>query len=70
MNIADFRSFIKDYCYDEFAAYHDREGFVKTFIRTNEQDFYNLRLFYLINKIVYFENYEAELIFRDIFGLT
>lgn len=35
-----------------------------------QQDFYNLRLFYLINKIVYFENYEAELIFRDVFGLT
>ena len=35
-----------------------------------QQDFYNLRLFYLVNKIVYFENYEAELIFRDIFGLT
>ena len=35
-----------------------------------QQDFYNLRLFYLVNKIVYFENYEAELIFREIFGLT
>lgn len=35
-----------------------------------QQDFYNLRLFYLINKIVYFENYEAELIFRELFGLT
>ena len=35
-----------------------------------QQDFYNLRLFYLVNKIVYFENYEAELIFRELFGLT
>lgn len=35
-----------------------------------QQDFYNLRLFYLVNKIVYFENYETELIFREIFGLT
>ena len=35
-----------------------------------QQDFYNLRLFYLVNKIVYFENYEAELIFREVFGLT
>lgn len=33
-------------------------------------DFYNLRLFYVVNKIVYFENYECELIFREIFGLT
>lgn len=35
-----------------------------------QQDFYNLRLFYLIQKIVYFENYECELIFRELFGLT
>ena len=33
-------------------------------------DFYNLKLYYLINKIVYFENYEAELIFRELFDLT
>lgn len=33
------------------------------------QDFYNLRLYYMINKIVYFENYESELIFREIFDL-
>lgn len=35
-----------------------------------QQDFYNLRLFYLIQKIVYFENFECELIFRELFGLT
>lgn len=35
-----------------------------------QQDYYNLKLFYLIQKIVYFENYEAELIFRDLFDLT
>ena len=35
-----------------------------------QQDFYNLRLFYMINKIVYFENYECELIFRELFMLT
>ena len=33
-------------------------------------DFYNLKLYYLINKIVYFESYEAELIFRELFDLT
>ena len=42
MNIADFRSFIHDHCYDEFMAYREREGFVKAFIRTNEQEFYSL----------------------------
>ena len=34
-----------------------------------QQDFYNLRLYYLIQKIVYFENYECELIFRELFDL-
>lgn len=32
-------------------------------------DFYSLRLFYIVQKIVYFENYEAELIFRELFDL-
>ena len=35
-----------------------------------QQDYYNLRLFYMINKIVYFENYECELLFRELFMLT
>ena len=35
-----------------------------------QQDYYNLRLFYMIQKIVYFENYEAELIFRELFDLS
>ena len=35
-----------------------------------QNDFYNLRLYYMIQKIVYFENFECELIFRDIFGLN
>lgn len=35
-----------------------------------QQDFYNLRVCYLVNKIVYFENYECELIFRELFNLT
>lgn len=35
-----------------------------------QTDFYNLRLYYMIQKIVYFENFECELIFRDIFGLN
>lgn len=35
-----------------------------------QQDFYDLRLFYMIHKIVYFENFECELIFRELYGLT
>lgn len=35
-----------------------------------QQDFYDLRLFYLVYKNVFFENYEAELIFRELIGLT
>lgn len=35
-----------------------------------QNDYYYLRSFYLIKKIVYFENYEAELIFREFFDLT
>lgn len=35
-----------------------------------QQDYWNLRIFYMVNKIVYFENYECELIFREIFDLT
>ena len=34
-----------------------------------QQDFYSLKLFYLVQKIVYFENYEAELIFREMFDI-
>ena len=34
------------------------------------EDFYSLRLFYIVQKIVYFENYECELIFRELFDLT
>lgn len=35
-----------------------------------QNDFYSLRLYYLIQKIVYFESYECELIFRELFLLT
>ena len=35
-----------------------------------QQDFYNLRVFYLVQKIVYFESYECELIFRELFDLS
>ena len=34
------------------------------------QDYFMLRVFYMVNKIVYFESYECELIFREIFDLT
>lgn len=35
-----------------------------------QMDFWNLRLYYLVHKTVYFENYECELIFRELFDLT
>lgn len=38
-------------------------------LRMFRQDFYNFRLFYLVNKIFYFESYECELIFREMFDL-
>lgn len=34
-----------------------------------QNDFYNLRILYLVNKIVFFESYECELIFRELFDL-
>ena len=42
MGISDFRDFIKEFCYDDFVKYREKEGFVKVFIRENEQDFYTL----------------------------
>ncbi|MBO7555976.1 MAG: hypothetical protein J6T72_01085 [Alphaproteobacteria bacterium] len=42
MGISDFRDFIKDFCYEEFAKYHEQKGFVKRFIRSNEDEFYEL----------------------------
>ena len=35
-----------------------------------QQDFFALRVYYMVNKIVYFESYENELIFRELFDLT
>ena len=34
------------------------------------EDYWNLRIYYMVNKIVYFENYECELIFREMFDLN
>ena len=34
-----------------------------------QQDYYMLRVYYMVNKNVTFENYECELIFREMFGL-
>jgi len=34
------------------------------------QDFYNFRIFYLVNKIFMFESYECELIFREMFDMV
>ena len=35
-----------------------------------QQDFYMLRVWYMVNKTVTFENFECELIFREMIGLT
>lgn len=35
-----------------------------------QQDYYNLRVYYMVNKILYFESFECELIFREYFNLT
>lgn len=42
MRISDFRDFVKEFCYDDFVKYREKEGFVKVFIRENEEDFYAL----------------------------
>lgn len=42
MGISDFRDFVKEFCYEDFVKYREKEGFVKVFIRENEQDFYTL----------------------------
>ena len=34
-----------------------------------QQDYYMMRVYYMVNKNVTFENYECELIFREMFGL-
>lgn len=48
-------------------VYYDAYGMgLKMFV----EDFWNLRIYYMINKIVFFESYECELIFREFFNLT
>ena len=48
-------------------VYYDAYGMgLKMFV----EDFWNLRIYYMINKIVYFESYECELIFREFFNLA
>lgn len=42
MNISDFRDFVKEFCYDDFTKYREKNGFVKVFIRENEYQFYHL----------------------------
>lgn len=39
-------------------------------LRMFQQDFYLLRVHYLINKIVWFESFELEVIFRELFNLN
>ena len=48
-------------------VFYDAYGMgLKMFI----EDYWNLRIYYMVNKIVYFESYECELIFREFFNLT
>lgn len=48
------------------APYYDSFGIsLKMFV----SDFYMLRVHYLVNKCVWFESYELEIIFRELFGL-
>lgn len=35
-----------------------------------QQDYWNLRILYMVNKIIFFESYECELIFREFFDLV
>ena len=35
-----------------------------------QQDYYMLRVYYMVNKTVTFENFECELMFRELFNLT
>ena len=48
-------------------TYYDAYGMQ---LKMFQQDFWNLRILYMINKIVYFESYECELIFREFFDLV
>ena len=48
-------------------VFYDAYGMgLKMFI----EDYWSLRIYYMVNKIVYFESYECELIFREFFNLT
>lgn len=42
MRISDFRDFIREYCCEEFAQYHEKKGFIKVFIKHNADNFYEL----------------------------
>ena len=48
-------------------SYYDAYGMS---LKMFQQDYWNLRIYYMVNKIVYFENYECELIFRELFDLV
>lgn len=39
-------------------------------LRMFQQDYYMLRVYYMLNKIVVFESFECELLFREVFGLN
>ena len=46
--------------------YYDDYGIM---LKRFQLDFYMLRVYYMINKIVWFESFELEIIFRELFDL-
>lgn len=42
MEISDYRDFAREYCHEDFMKYREKEGFIKVFIRENEEEFRKL----------------------------
>lgn len=42
MSISDFRDFTRQYCYEEFVAYREKNNFVKTFINAKGDEFFSM----------------------------
>ena len=45
MGISDYRDFAREYCHEDFMKYREKEGFIKVFIKENEEEF---RKFYVL----------------------
>jgi hypothetical protein len=48
------------------SPYYDSFGIT---LKMFQQDYYMFRVYYMVNKTVTFENYECELLFRELIGL-